>query len=271
MSEPQFIDNICCANIESHDISTNPSLLDDSNSVDQNNLQKIHETLAPPADSSEELKPSNDSYVKHRHRGTLYIRIGPMFSGKSTWLNGELTQLADKRFSVLKINHSDDTRTDVEACDNSGSTHNSSYKSLSNKITCVRACELKGIDVSRYHVIGIDEAQFFPDLFCVIKDWVENQVKHIRVAGLDGDIFKCKFGQTLDLIPICDEVIKLTASCKICLDELEHAGFHGNILAIQGPFTKRLGHSKEQKIVGGANEYIPVCRFHHAYNSINNG
>jgi len=204
--------------------------------------------------------------IRTKHRGTLYIRVGPMFSGKTTWLNGELTQLADKRFSVLKITHSDDIRNDVETCDNSGSTHNSSYRSLSTKITCIRASELKDINVSKFHVIGIDEAQFFPDLLEVVEDWVENKGKHVRVAGLDGDAFKRKFGQTLDLIPICDEVIKLTASCKYCLDELEKAKFHGNILSIEGPFTKRLVSSLEQKIVGGADTYVPVCRFHHSIN-----
>ena len=82
------------------------------------------------------------------HRGTLYIRVGPMFSGKTTWLNGELTQLADKNFSVLKIIHSSDTRNDVSSNDYSGSTHNSSYKFLTPKITIIRDNNLSNIDVS---------------------------------------------------------------------------------------------------------------------------
>lgn len=199
-----------------------------------------------------------------KYRGTLYLRIGPMFSGKTTWLNGELTQLADKRFSVLKIIHSDDKRHDVASCDHTGSTHNSSYKTLSPKITCIRASELVDINVSKFHVVGVDEAQFFPDLVDVIKDWVENHGKHVRVSGLCGDANKQKFGQTLDLIPFCDEVLKLNASCKICLEELEHSGFNGNILSIVGPFSKRLGASLSQKDVGGADKYIPVCRYHHS-------
>lgn len=198
------------------------------------------------------------------HRGTLYIRLGPMFSGKTTWLNGELTQLSDKGFSVLKIIHADDDRKDVESSDISGSTHNSSYRSLSRKITCIRASSLMQIDISEYHVIGVDESQFFPDLLEFAEYVVETKGKHLRVAGLDGDFRKKKFGQTLDLIPMSDEAIKLSADCKICLTELERADFHGNILAISGPFTKRLGTSIEQKLVGGKDEYIPMCRFHHA-------
>lgn len=116
--------------------------------------------------------------------------------------------MADKIFSILKITHSDDIRLDVETCDDSGSTHNSSYRSLSDKIKWVRVTTLKDVDV-----IGVDESQFFPDLLEVVEDLVENKGKHVRVAGLDGDAFKHKFGQTLDLIPICDEVVKLNATC----------------------------------------------------------
>ena len=199
-----------------------------------------------------------------KHRGTLYLRIGPMFSSKTTWLNAQLTELADTGFSVLKITHSDDIREDVELCDNSGSTHNSSYKSLSDKISCIRASELKHIDVNKFHAIGVDESQFFPDLLQVVENWVENMGKHVRISGLDGDAFKRKFGQTLDLIPICDEVIKLHARCRLCLNELKQLNFNGNILSIGGPFTKRLGVSKEQKVVGGSDVYIPVCRYHHS-------
>lgn len=198
------------------------------------------------------------------HKGTLHLRFGPMYSGKTTWLNGELTQLADKGFSVLKIIHSDDNRADVESCDDAGSTHNSSYRFLSKKIMCVRAAQLSTVDVSEVHVIGIDEGQFFPDLVKKAEQWVEEEGKHVRVAGLDGDFRRNKFGQVLDLIPIADEAVKLSASCKICLAELERTGFHGNLMTIVGPFTKRLGTSTEQKIVGGANLYLPVCRYHHA-------
>jgi len=199
-----------------------------------------------------------------QHRGTLDIAVGPMFSGKTTWLNGELTKLADKDFSVLKIIHSDDIREDVENSDNSGTTHNSSYKNLSKKIVCIRASKLSDINVDDFHVIGVDESQFFPDLIQVVSSWVEVLGKHVRVSGLDGDAFKNKFGQTLDLIPLCDQIIKLKASCKLCLDELKKYEFKGNILSIDAAFTKRLSTSTEQKIVGGSNIYIPVCRFHHS-------
>jgi thymidine kinase len=203
----------------------------------------------------------------YRHRGTLNIRVGPMYSGKSTWLNGELAELADKGLSSVKIRHSSDVRGDVHKSDAAGSTHNSGYNSLSSKVRVIIATKLRDIPLPREKVIGIDESQFFPDLLEVVTEWVEEKGKHVRVAGLDGDSDKRKFGQTLDLIPMCDEIIKLSASCRMCLDELKAADFHGNILAISGPFTKCLVPKQGQTLVGGSDLYVPACRYHHSNGS----
>lgn len=199
-----------------------------------------------------------------KHRGTLYITIGNMFSGKTTWLNGELTREADKGFHVLKIIHDSDVREDVSSSSNTGTTHNSTFTTLSNKVDVVRTRELSSVDVTGYHFIGVDESQFFDDLIEVVEKWIEEDGKHVRVAGLDGDKNKKIYGKTLFLIPMCDRVNKISADCKLCLQELEAVNFHGNILSITGPFTKYLGCSVEQTDIGGSDKYIPTCRFHHA-------
>lgn len=196
--------------------------------------------------------------------GTLNIRVGSMYSGKSTWLNFELTEFADKGFSVLKIIHSSDNRTDVASNDNSGSTHNSTFKSLSPKIDVIKTETLSNIDIDKYHIIGIDEGQFFNDLYDSVYNWVENKNKHVRVVGLDGDFAKRKFGQILDLIPICNEIIKLPATCATCLEQLKQCNFHGNIMSITGHYTKKLSSSTSQVEIGGSDLYIPVCRYHHS-------
>ena len=73
--------------------------------------------------------------------------------------------------------------------------------------------------------------------------------KKIYVCGLDGD-FQCKkFGQILDLIPLCDRVTKMTSLCSLCKD------------GTPGIFSKRISSEKKQTIVGSTN-YIPVCRNH---------
>lgn len=197
------------------------------------------------------------------HRGTLYIKVGPMFSGKTTWLNNELTTFADQGFRVLRIAHSEDKRDDVAWCDESGSTHNSSFRGLSDKISIIRTHELSKVDVINFDVVGIDEGQFYPDLYECVTVWVDAG-KHVRVVGLDGDSFMKPFGDIARLLPISDHFEKITARCRICLDLLQKVDFKGNLLNIEAPFTKRTVQSKQQKLVGGSNAYIAVCRFHHS-------
>ena len=190
-----------------------------------------------------------------------------MYSGKTTWLNMELTNLADTSFRCLKIIHVDDQRTDVASANVDGSTHNSTFQSISDRVTVVRTATLTDVDVRSYHVIGIDEAQFYPDLLDTVQKWVAAG-KHVRVVGLDGDFMMRKFGQILDLVPLADQAEKMSAKCKLCLQELEGNAYKGNIFAIVGGFTCKInGNLGAQKEVGGADKYIPVCRYHHSMSS----
>jgi thymidine kinase len=201
----------------------------------------------------------------NQHRGTLCIRLGPMVSGKTSWLNAELTEKSIRGMAVIKIIHSCDDRDDVASNGYFGSTHNPEFKGFPARIKCVRASNLKDVDIKDYDIIGIDEAQFFPDLYEIVKDWVENKRKHIKVSGLDGDSFKHKFGQTLDLIPLSDECVKLKAKCKLCLDHIKSIGLGAfDNLISDAPFTKRLVQSTDQVLIGGTSMYIPVCGYHHS-------
>ena len=61
-------------------------------------------------------------------------------------------------------------------------------------------------------------------------------------------------GQILDLIPKCDNIIKLKALCQMCKDDTE------------GLFTMRLSKENEQISIGVDN-YIAVCRKHYLENN----
>ena len=71
--------------------------------------------------------------------------------------------------------------------------------------------------------------------------------KRVYICGLDSDFERKKFGQILDLIPLCDKVNKLTSLCSQCKD------------GTPGIFSMRLTSEKQQTLVGSDN-YIPVCR-----------
>jgi thymidine kinase len=100
--------------------------------------------------------------------------------------------------------------------------------------------------VATSRVILINEGQFFPDLEEFVKKILLND-KKVYICGLDGDFERKKFGQILDLIPLCDKVTKLTSLCSICKN------------GTPGIFSKRITSEKEQTVVGSDN-YIPVCR-----------
>ena len=176
----------------------------------------------------------------------LEIILGSMFSGKTSRLVEIYKQCKFCNIPVVVINHSCDNRYDDELL----STHDKV------KIPCIKTNNLFEIwhkyyldnenDVKKAEVIFINEGQFFSDLYEVVDDML-NKGKKVYVCGLDGDFKRHKFGQMLDLIPLCDKVTKQTSLCSICKN------------GTPGIFSKRITTEKEQTIVGSDN-YIPVCR-----------
>ena len=69
--------------------------------------------------------------------------------------------------------------------------------------------------------------------------------KQVFICGLDGDFKRQKFGNLFDLIPYCDELIKLKSVCKICKN--------------QAIFSHRTSKESEQLVIGSDN-YLPLCR-----------
>lgn len=212
---------------------------------------------------------ANTKMSSHNEIGYLEIILGGMYAGKTSRLVEIYKQCKFCNISVVVINHSIDNRYDEDLL----STHDQV------KIPCIKTDKLldlwtdasfdtntntntntpeEVLDHTVYtrindklkvvasNVILINEGQFFPDLEEFVKLLLLND-KHIYVCGLDGD-FECKkFGQILDLIPLCDKVTKLTSLCSICKN------------GTPGIFSKRITCEKEQTIVGSTN-YIPVCR-----------
>jgi thymidine kinase len=189
--------------------------------------------------------------------GYLEIILGPMFASKTTRLVEIYKQCNFCNISVAVINHSIDNRYDEELL----STHDHI------KIPCIKTERLfdvwtDNIDmetniekvprikdkfkVASSSVILINEGQFFADLEEFVKILLSHD-KKVYVCGLDGDFERKKFGQILDLIPICDKVTKLTSLCSLCKN------------GTPGIFSKRISSEKEQTVVGSDN-YIPVCR-----------
>lgn len=58
-----------------------------------------------------------------------------------------------------------------------------------------------------------------------------------------------RFGSVLDIIPIANTVMKLTARCELC--------------GKKALFTLRKTQETETELIGGSDTYMPACRQHY--------
>ena len=107
-------------------------------------------------------------------------------------------------------------------------------------------------------IIGINEGQFFDDIVPWVKNLVDKHQKQVYICGLDGDFKRERFGNLLDLVPMCDKVTKLTALCGFCKD------------GTRAIFTYRTSASNEQVLIGEKDSYVPLCRKCYNINMQNN-
>lgn len=192
--------------------------------------------------------------IFRRATGQCHIYLGPMCSGKTLKINNKLTMAADTGMEVLRIGHSSDVRDTTSSDISNGiTTHHSQFDSLSPKIKSVIASNLSQIDPNGYHIIGIDEGQFFPDLYTTVREWVMKLGKIVYIASLDADSNLELFGQVTKLIPIAETVKKKTARCIFCLQNKS-----GSIITPAVTTVCKV-KKKNQTLVGGLESYSPAC------------
>lgn len=171
-----------------------------------------------------------------------------MFSGKTTLLYRRIQFAKHVNKKVLIINHLNDTR-----CGQEIKSHDS-VRCEAHKVY-----KLNDIDnsfIEEADVIAIDEGQFFPDIQDFVKKW-ESSGKVLHICGLVADYQRNKFGNLLDIVPICDTVTKLTALCTACNN------------GTKALFTYRLTNEKDTIVIGDKTQYTSLCRKHYLTSSCN--
>jgi thymidine kinase len=183
--------------------------------------------------------------IPKNNSGYLELFIGPMFSGKTSEILKIYKKCIFLSISVVVINHNIDTRYSSTT---ELSTHDNQMIPCTSTTNLLDIWELWKNEKTEniYDVVLINEGQFFDDL-CPFVNNLLNYKKKIYVCGLDGDHKRNKFGQILELIPLCDKITKLTSYCNFCKD------------GTTGIFSLRLTDEKEQVVVGSSN-YVSVCR-----------
>ncbi|XP_071689741.1 thymidine kinase a-like [Rutidosis leptorrhynchoides] len=181
----------------------------------------------------------------YQTEGEIHVIVGPMFAGKTTTLLRRIQSESSNGRNIAIIKSSKDTRYGLGSI----VTHDG------EKLPCWPLEALSSfkerIGLEAYHkleVIGIDEAQFFEDLYDFCIKAADDDGKTVIIAGLDGDYLRRSFG-VLDIIPVADSVTKLKARCELC--------------GKPASFTLRKTEETERELVAGADVYMPVCRKHY--------
>lgn len=213
--------------------------------------------------------------------GHLEIYVGPMCAGKTHFLFSKLATHTDldENFKILYINSVKDVRQ--TSGDDFISSHHSHFKPPSEtgkKVVMKKLAKLSEIsddEIETYHLIGIDEIQFFDDLVPTITHWVDDLKRRIICVGLDGTFNRDPWDSVAKLLPKAEKFKKKNAYCKECIKEL------GNSAPVkEAPFTYKYpdqngDNSKNTNDVasatdpGGLDKYTPVCRKH--YLQLNQG
>lgn len=203
----------------------------------------------------------------------LHVYTGPMASGKTSSLLSAIHKYSNVvKERVLLVNflgddrgtsgstHEDSDMRTPNGTPNGVSTHQ--YGDYNLKIPLgiyvdpVRVSSLAELSdelISRYSVIGIDEAHFYPDL----KEFIEKNFRKkdliIYVSGLSYDSSNNKFGEVADLLPLATSFEKMNAICAACKP---HA-------MVPAGFTF-CNEAKDSVVkIGGLEMYSPRCAYHY--------
>lgn len=157
-----------------------------------------------------------------------------MFSGKSSTLISCIERFMFAKKRCLVINHSSDTRYG----------NNNIFTHQQKNIPCIMTNKLDDIIVDNYDCICIDEGQFFPDLYNIVKGYLSKN-KIVLVAGLNADFKQNPIGEIQSLIGLATKVTYLTAICVKCGEDAQ--------------VSYRKTNSNEIELIGSDNIYEARC------------
>jgi len=176
--------------------------------------------------------------AKYIFKGRIEVICGSMFSGKTEELINRIkkVELNGESFIVFR------PKIDSRNPDNKIISHAKNEISAS-----IISSPEEILDLSKgFHVIGIDEAQFFDQSLVEICNMLASKGHRIIIAGLDMDYEGNPFGPMPNLMACAEDVIKVHA---ICVETGNPAGY-----------SFRKDNSQDLVLIGEKKEYIPLSR-----------
>ena len=180
---------------------------------------------------------------------SLTFIIGPMFSGKTTALCEFIDRVMYTDQKCIMIKYIKDNRYSEEdvIC-----THTKIYKiEHPEKLKIFAVEKLCDIDIpDDIKHIGIDEGQFYPDLYISVTKWLY-QRKHIYIAALNGDFMNKPFKPISDTLSFATNIIFLKAICMFCKSK--------DNKPVDAVYTVRTTKEKKIELIGSNDIYKASC------------
>jgi thymidine kinase len=172
----------------------------------------------------------------------ITLVIGPMFSGKTSYLLAHERRFQIAKLKTLVIKWDKDTRYST----NQVISHDGN--SSTGDVINVNQIDTVTLDIiSKYDAFLIDEGQFFEGLHAWCDQVLSsNKNAHIVISALNGDYKQRPFQPMIPMYAIADSIIHVKSICMNC--------------AKDAPFTIRTSNQLEQTLVGGQELYQPRCR-----------
>jgi thymidine kinase len=179
-----------------------------------------------------------EPHFRGQRTGWIEVICGPMFSGKTEELIRRLkrARIAGQEVVVFK------PRTDTRFSADRVVSHDENV--LQSK-PVESPAEMLAIDDS-VDVVGIDEAQFFPDDLVGACEGLARRGIRVILAGLDMDFKGRPFGPMPFVLAVAEYVTKVHAICPHCGSLATH--------------SFRLSEESETVVLGEKGQYEPRCR-----------
>jgi thymidine kinase len=173
-----------------------------------------------------------------RDIGWIEVICGSMFSGKTEELIRRIrrARIAKQKTVVFK------PKIDIRFSAEHVVSHD---QQKAEAIQVADAAEI--LDLAEdYHVVGIDEAQFFKNNLAEVCNKLANRGKRVIVAGLDQDYRGVPFEPMPNLLAIAEYITKDLAICVVCGNPANR--------------TQRVGSQTERIVIGATDQYEARCR-----------
>ena len=179
-----------------------------------------------------------ESKTNNHHVGWIEIICGGMFSGKTKELINRIKNAEAAQQKVAIFKPAVDTRYHADKI--------VSHDAGSVDAMPINDAKMMLEGVADFHIIAIDEVQFFSQDIVQVIEQLANEGKRVIVAGLDMDYEGKPFGPMPSLLSVANYITKLHALCVLCGEEAS--------------YSYRKITNKAQVVLGEKDMYEARCR-----------